>query len=323
MTNRAGTPCPNPGLGLPVCCVWCLMMDADRSLLSVAPGAEPAEQSGPVKWPDDVDPGDRPAAPAAAIKRKSALLGAMLALAAHGAAALALWPLIRSLPPTLPPSVESAIQVELIAATAEPAAAPAAAPIPEPQIVQPEVAELPEPLAHSGDDPTRPPVEEEAPPAPWSQALTQPEEPPPPRVEESPEPAKPPERPKASAAAPAARPAAPRPRAPRPQQAEQSGANSRQQAASYAAIVAAHLRRFHQYPREELSRGTSGTVRIRFSLTRGGQLAGASIAQGSSSAALNAAALAAVRRASPFPQPPTTIAALTFVVPLRFETNRD
>lgn len=300
------------------------MMDADRSLLSVAPGVDPAEREGPVKWPDDVNPKDRPAAPGTAAKRKSALLGAMLALGAHGAAALALWPLIRSLPPALPPSVETAIQVELIAATAEPDAAPVAAPEPEPQVAQPEVAELPEPVARSGDDPTRP-VEQEAPPAPptpQNQVLAAPEEPPPPRIEESPEPAKPPERPKATASAPA-RPAAPRPRAPRPVQAENSGANSRQQAASYAAIVAAHLRRFHQYPREELARGTSGTVRIRFSLTRGGQLAGASIAQGSASAALNGAALAAVRRASPFPQPPATIANLTFVVPLRFETNRE
>jgi protein TonB len=295
-------------------------MDPDRSLLSIAPGAAPVELAGPAKWPSDVAPQDRPAAPGSAVKRRSVVLGAILAIAAHGAGALALWPLIRALPSSLPASVETAIEVDLVAAVAEPERAAAAAPEPEPQVTQPELAALPEPPAAPGDNPLRPAVEEVAPPAPARAPVVQPEKPAP-RLEASPERVKPPdERPTTQDSAPA-RQAAPRPRAPHPAQAERTGTNSRQQAASYAAIVAAHLRRFHQYPREELARGASGTVRIRFSLTRGGHLAGASVAQGSPSPALNSAALTAVRRASPFPQPPATISDLTFVVPLRFETN--
>lgn len=295
-------------------------MDPDRSLLSIVPGAAPVGFAGPAKWPSDVAPQDRPAAPGSAVKRGSAVLGVILAIAAHGAGALVLWPLIRALPSSLPASVETAVEVDLIAAVAEPERAAAAAPEPEPQVAHPELAALPEPLAAPGDDPLRPSAEEAVPAAPPSTPAVQPEKPAP-RLKESPERVKPlDERPATQASAPT-RQAAPRPRAPRPAQAERTGTNSHQQAASYAATVAAHLRRFHQYPREELARGTSGTVRIRFNLTRGGHLAGAAVAQGSPSPALNSAALAAVRRASPFPQPPAAISDLTFVVPLRFETN--
>ncbi|MBP0651965.1 energy transducer TonB, partial [Mycobacterium tuberculosis] len=62
-----------------------------------------------------------------------------------------------------------------------------------------------------------------------------------------------------------------------------------------------------------------GVARVAFSVSRGGELAGVRLAMSSGATALDAAALAAVRRAAPFPPVPDGLPApATLEVPIRF-----
>ena len=65
----------------------------------------------------------------------------------------------------------------------------------------------------------------------------------------------------------------------------------------------------------------TGVAKIAFAIDREGHLVSARIAHGSGSAAVDAAALGLVRRAAPFPTPPTGAGdkELTFVVPVSFK----
>src|SRR5262249_18504415 len=71
---------------------------------------------------------------------------------------------------------------------------------------------------------------------------------------------------------------------------------------AYASLVYGHLQRFKGYPAS--ANGASGHVVVRFVLNPSGSLLGASIAKSSGNAALDAEALATVRRANPFPRFP-------------------
>jgi protein TonB len=71
---------------------------------------------------------------------------------------------------------------------------------------------------------------------------------------------------------------------------------------TYIARVAGHLKRFIRYPME--ARGASGTVLVRFELNREGEVIGSEVKKSSGNSILDRAAIAILRRASPFPSFP-------------------
>lgn len=91
-------------------------------------------------------------------------------------------------------------------------------------------------------------------------------------------------------------------------------------ASSYNAMVVAHLQRFRTYPAEARARGTTGISAVRFSLNANGAVISVSLARGSGAAVLDQAALAMVRRASPFPPIPPGLgrSSMSFTAPVRF-----
>jgi len=113
---------------------------------------------------------------------------------------------------------------------------------------------------------------------------------------------------------------------PRPPQVAQEKAASREAprqssvAASnaYNSLVYGHLQRFRSYPTS--ANGATGHAVARFVLSRTGNVLSASIVQSSGNAVLDAAALATVRNASPFPPFPTemTAAQASFNAPINF-----
>lgn len=98
-------------------------------------------------------------------------------------------------------------------------------------------------------------------------------------------------------------------------------AGGRAAISSYQAQVLAHLQRHRVYPSEAQSRGITGIVRVRFSLASDGAVIAASLAGSSGMSVLDHAAIAMVRRASPFPAFPAGIqrAQLDFAAPIRFD----
>lgn len=86
--------------------------------------------------------------------------------------------------------------------------------------------------------------------------------------------------------------------------------------ANYSSRVLSHLRRHKRYP----GGGSRGTVRMVFVLGSNGSVRSVRISGRSGSSSLDNAALAMVRRASPFPSFPSGIgkSSLTFSVPVRF-----
>ena len=90
---------------------------------------------------------------------------------------------------------------------------------------------------------------------------------------------------------------------------------------SYQAQVLAHLQRFRAYPPEARSRGITGVAAVRFALGRDGRVLSVSLARGSGASILDEAALAMVRRASPFPPFPAGLnrTRMDFAAPVRFD----
>ena len=90
---------------------------------------------------------------------------------------------------------------------------------------------------------------------------------------------------------------------------------------SYQALVLAHLQRFRTYPPEARDRGITGMPAVRFALAPDGRVLSASLARGSGADILDEAALAMVRRASPFPPFPAGLKRLRleFAAPVRFD----
>lgn len=93
--------------------------------------------------------------------------------------------------------------------------------------------------------------------------------------------------------------------------------------ASYNQRVAAHLRRFKQYPPAAKAAGQQGTSRLSFSIGRNGQVLSSRLAGSSGHAALDAETLAMVRRAQPFPAFPPDIkqASMSYNVPIQFSVR--
>ena len=85
---------------------------------------------------------------------------------------------------------------------------------------------------------------------------------------------------------------------------------------NYHGIVAAHLARYKQMP-SSVQSGTQGTVAVTFSLSGSGSVGSVRLARGSGISAFDQEAQAMVRRASPFPAPPSG-RAQSFTVPVAF-----
>lgn len=113
----------------------------------------------------------------------------------------------------------------------------------------------------------------------------------------------------AAEAPPAAPVAAPAPTAPAGVPESQSAARD-----EYMSVVWARIMR-HRPPRVPLA----GTAKLRFAVAADGELLSAEIAESSGSGLLDRAALDAVRRAAPFPPPPSSGGAVQhFVIPFQF-----
>jgi protein TonB len=80
------------------------------------------------------------------------------------------------------------------------------------------------------------------------------------------------------------------------------------------------LRRHQQYPPDARSRGEQGTATVSFSLDGGGRVTSARLARGSGIGSLDQEVQAMVRRASPFPAPPSR-QSVSFTVPVTFRLN--
>lgn len=164
-----------------------------------------------------------------------------------------------------------------------------------------------------------------------SSATVVPEEKPPLPVARPPAPKKQvqeqPQKQKAARSAPSAAASPSRAAAAPNSQASTAGASGRLDAGGRAAVssyqsqVLAHLSRHRIYPPEARSQGVTGVARVRFALGRNGQVLSASLVGGSGEQILDQAALDMVRRASPFPAFPDSIAQarMDFAAPIRFD----
>jgi protein TonB len=86
---------------------------------------------------------------------------------------------------------------------------------------------------------------------------------------------------------------------------------------NYRGMVLSHLSRHKQFPAEARSRGESGVAAVTFSLSGSGAVTSVRLARSSGSSALDREVQAMVRRASPFPPPPSR-QAMSFTAPVNF-----
>lgn len=87
---------------------------------------------------------------------------------------------------------------------------------------------------------------------------------------------------------------------------------------NYRGMVAAHLARYKRFPTDARGRGEGGRTVVSFSLNGSGSVTSARLVNGSGIASLDQESLAMVRRASPFPAPPSG-RAMHFTVPVSFQ----
>jgi protein TonB len=86
---------------------------------------------------------------------------------------------------------------------------------------------------------------------------------------------------------------------------------------NYRGIVAAHLARYKQFPSDARSRGDQGATTVTFSLSGSGSVTSVRLVRGSGVSSIDQEATAMVRRASPFPAPPSG-SGMSFTVPVSF-----
>lgn len=86
---------------------------------------------------------------------------------------------------------------------------------------------------------------------------------------------------------------------------------------NYRGLVLSHLSRHKQFPAEARSRGESGVAAVTFSISGSGSVTSVRLARSSGSSALDREVQAMVRRASPFPPPPSR-QAMSFTAPVNF-----
>jgi protein TonB len=188
---------------------------------------------------------------------------------------------------------------ELAAPTEPPPAAPTEPSPPPPPVETPRAAMEPAAPPAAVAAPASAPVEAATPsPSPKTQ--------PRPPLEPTPRP-RPTSRPKHAAASvrPAPSPAASRPGSPRVD------------ADAYRASLYARIYAAVRYPESARERGAEGVAVVSFSFDARGQVTSAALAQSSGDAALDAEAVASVRRASPLPPPPEG-AQRAYAIPLRY-----
>jgi periplasmic protein TonB len=89
---------------------------------------------------------------------------------------------------------------------------------------------------------------------------------------------------------------------------------------NYRGLVAAHLARHKRFPDAARSRGSQGSAVVTFALDGGGRVTSVRVARGSGVTSLDQEAAAMVRRASPFPAPPSR-RGMSFTVPVSFRLN--
>jgi periplasmic protein TonB len=220
------------------------------------------------------------------------MLAALSILAAHAAivAAVALW--YARHPPE--PNIIPAIVVTLAPVEAS-----------SPEIQNQDIAVGPT-MRQAEDAPKEVPKEEEPvekveePPPPQQAEVTLPREEP-----------KPIEEPK-----PVVQPPAPETRA--PPKTEHIGQFTQAGANAYNALVFGHLQRFKRYPKG--ARGASGTVVVRFELSRTGDVIASKVTKSSGNEVLDHEALDILRRGSPFPPFPSAKPGVqdSFIAPINF-----
>jgi TonB family protein len=122
-----------------------------------------------------------------------------------------------------------------------------------------------------------------------------------------------PPQPEAPATPPAATSPAPTPAPSAPAPAKPSPA-----VASWQQALVARLDRFKSYPSQ--ANGAEGVVTVSFRIDRQGKVVNSQVVKSSGSSVLDAAALALVKRASPFPPPPADLSDsdLSIAVPVRY-----
>lgn len=89
---------------------------------------------------------------------------------------------------------------------------------------------------------------------------------------------------------------------------------------NYAGRIVAHLQKHKHYPKEAADKRLTGIAMLTFSISADGRLKSVSLRGSSGAAPLDQAALATVKRASPFPAIPQEagVSSMTFTVPLRY-----
>ncbi len=87
---------------------------------------------------------------------------------------------------------------------------------------------------------------------------------------------------------------------------------------AYLHLVAEHLARQKKYPEDARLRREQGTAMVAFTIDGGGKVMTVSVDRGSGLTSIDEEAQAMVRRASPFPAPPSNSRA-SFTVPIRFD----
>lgn len=95
------------------------------------------------------------------------------------------------------------------------------------------------------------------------------------------------------------------------------GRGSSQADANYRGVVIAHLSRHKQFPADARARGETGVASVAFSISSSGAVTSVRLARSSGSASLDQEVQAMVRRASPFPPPPSG-QAMSFTAPVNF-----
>jgi protein TonB len=86
---------------------------------------------------------------------------------------------------------------------------------------------------------------------------------------------------------------------------------------NYRGIVAAHLARHKQFPAEARASGHQGSTSVSFTIDGSGRVTSVRLGRGSGISSLDQETTAMVRRASPFPAPPTG-QSMSFSVPVSF-----
>ena len=217
--------------------------------------------------------------------------------------------------PELPQPVADAPEPEPPpAAAAAETPPPTLALVPTPQHDEP-IASAPEPAPAPAEvhvaPPPAPPVEAEPPPRPVAVATPAPETPKP-VVKPKPKRERTAKRDIGEAERTRHAPSAPASRASNGVGVGRSDADT-----NYRGLVAAHLSRHKQFPAAARDRGAQGSPSVAFSLDGAGRVTAARLARGSGIAELDQEVVAMVRRASPFPAPPSG-RPTSFTVPVNF-----